>query len=258
MSLKTQSQKHLSLLEQNVNYYAPRLWARTLPMLLRWLKYTLAAIRPQVESLVFMRDLEAESAYLETVIHAVPDLDPNLLPSIADIANQVPMQYGFLPSDPRRKVITRYTRELLEDDLLSYWKTLTSPKTLSRRISKLRAQGLSYQELSQTLASQYKTSFASAERLVRTSYNSASNYAAWRSLIKAGEDGKRWLSSKDRKVRRRPRDQFDHKDADGQIVAIDQPFIVSGERLMFPGDRSLGASKGNLIHCRCSLIGADV
>ena len=42
-----------------------------------------------------------------------------------------------------------------------------------------------------------------------------------------------------------------HWDADGQTVLINEPFIIAGERLMFPGDDSLGATAKNLINCRC-------
>ncbi len=45
-----------------------------------------------------------------------------------------------------------------------------------------------------------------------------------------------------------------HHEADGQTVSIIMPFNVGGELLMFPGDTSLGASPGNIINCRCSLV----
>jgi len=43
----------------------------------------------------------------------------------------------------------------------------------------------------------------------------------------------------------------DHLAADGQTVPVNEPFVVGGEQLMFPGDTSLGASAGNVINCRC-------
>lgn len=46
----------------------------------------------------------------------------------------------------------------------------------------------------------------------------------------------------------------DHVDADGQLREINQPFIVGGERLRWPGDTGLGASIGNIINCRCGSI----
>ena len=42
-----------------------------------------------------------------------------------------------------------------------------------------------------------------------------------------------------------------HARADGQVVDMDQPFIVDGERLRYPGDPS--GSAGNIINCRCGV-----
>lgn len=42
-----------------------------------------------------------------------------------------------------------------------------------------------------------------------------------------------------------------HLFADGQKVAINDPFQVKGELLKQPGDTSLGATIGNIIRCRC-------
>ena len=58
-----------------------------------------------------------------------------------------------------------------------------------------------------------------------------------------------WDSQGDSRVRT---GTFDHLRADGNTALPDGPFTVSGEKLMFPGDESLGASKGNVKNCRCS------
>lgn len=42
-----------------------------------------------------------------------------------------------------------------------------------------------------------------------------------------------------------------HSRASGQVVELGKPFLVGGEKLMYPGDWSLGASPGNTINCRC-------
>jgi|GEM_PF-5047569 len=60
---------------------------------------------------------------------------------------------------------------------------------------------------------------------------------------------KRWETMKDDRVRHPPKSAFDHVAAQDQEVLVSQPFVVSGERLMFPGDSTLGASLGNLINC---------
>lgn len=44
-----------------------------------------------------------------------------------------------------------------------------------------------------------------------------------------------------------------HRLADGQVVDIDEDFIVDGEPLMYPGDDSR-ASIGNTINCRCTAM----
>ena len=72
-----------------------------------------------------------------------------------------------------------------------------------------------------------------------------------------GEDTtatKAWISQGDSRVRTPPDSQFDHLRADSDEVVADQPFTVSGEKLMYPGDTSLGASTGNIAGCRCSAV----
>lgn len=46
----------------------------------------------------------------------------------------------------------------------------------------------------------------------------------------------------------------EHAKADGKIVDINSPFIVAGERLLYPRDRSQGASLSNVVRCRCTVI----
>lgn len=45
-----------------------------------------------------------------------------------------------------------------------------------------------------------------------------------------------------------------HMTANGQRSTISGAFVVDGERLLYPGDRSLGASVGNVAYCRCAAI----
>ena len=45
-----------------------------------------------------------------------------------------------------------------------------------------------------------------------------------------------------------------HGAADGQKKFITEPFVVNGELLKIPGDKSLGASPSNIINCRCSAL----
>jgi len=57
---------------------------------------------------------------------------------------------------------------------------------------------------------------------------------------------KKWVAVLDERTR------LWHAEADGQARDFNEPYVVNGELLMYPGDDSLGASPENLINCRCS------
>lgn len=84
-----------------------------------------------------------------------------------------------------------------------------------------------------------------ALRIARTETVAASNYGG---LLGAedlpGSKVKVWISS----FTTTSRD--DHMAMEGVEVGINEPFIVAGEELMYPGDPS--GSAGNIINCRCA------
>ena len=59
-------------------------------------------------------------------------------------------------------------------------------------------------------------------------------------------DKKEWLTALDERTREW------HTEANGQVVGINEKFIVAGEELDCPGDPA--ASPENIINCRCTLI----
>ncbi len=59
---------------------------------------------------------------------------------------------------------------------------------------------------------------------------------------------KQWQTEEDDSVRP------SHVTANQQTVPVDEPFIVGGEALSFPGDTSRGASLKNVIGCRCASV----
>lgn len=92
-------------------------------------------------------------------------------------------------------------------------------------------------------------SVTSAIRAARTAVTAAENGGRQASYEKAAAMGiemeREWMATKD--ARTRP----EHGAADGQRVAVDEPFIVGGQRLMTPGDTAHGASGWNIYNCRC-------
>jgi len=85
-----------------------------------------------------------------------------------------------------------------------------------------------------------------SETIARTETIRASNLG---SLEGARQSGlplrKEWIATRD------GRERDGHAAADGQIVDLDEPFIVGGEQLMYPADPA--GSAGNVINCRCTL-----
>lgn len=92
-----------------------------------------------------------------------------------------------------------------------------------------------------------------SESIARTEVLSASNLASQEAAKSTGLPlVKEWIATRDDRTRTEEQGPFDHLAADGQKVAMDEPYVVSHERLMYPGDSSLGASPGNTIQCRCT------
>jgi len=84
---------------------------------------------------------------------------------------------------------------------------------------------------------------AAAEAAKRIDLDAAAIFAA--AQIKAK---KTWRTRGDDRVRPA------HAAANGQTLGVDDPFIVMGQRLQYPGDSSLGATAANVCNCRCSAI----
>ena len=91
----------------------------------------------------------------------------------------------------------------------------------------------------------------SAVRAARTGVTAAQNAGRMDSYVAAEKMGikirRRWVCTKDARTR------LAHGMADGQIVeGTKTPFIVGGEKMMFPCDKSMGAHGWNIYNCRCT------
>ena len=108
-------------------------------------------------------------------------------------------------------------------------------------------QGLSYREIAKKVDEVFNVGYKRALTLARTEAHRIRETASFEKAMEAASIGipveKMWSANFDEKTREA------HGEADGQIVPIDEPFIVNGERLMFPGDPS--GSAANVINCRC-------
>jgi SPP1 gp7 family putative phage head morphogenesis protein len=84
--------------------------------------------------------------------------------------------------------------------------------------------------------------------IARTETLTAYGAGRHQAMTSAGITHKKWLTAGDDRVRP------DHEEANGQIVAVDQPFEVGGFRLDYPGDDSYDADLSEIINCRCVSI----
>jgi len=81
----------------------------------------------------------------------------------------------------------------------------------------------------------------------RTESHAASNASTQMAAVASGLPMmKEWVASISDRTRE------DHAIANGQVVKMDEPFIVGGEQLMYAGDPSGSAEQ--VINCRCSIV----
>ena len=82
--------------------------------------------------------------------------------------------------------------------------------------------------------------------MARTNIIACNNAAAQETYKENGVEKREWLATQDDRTR------DDHAFADGQVRAIDEPFQIGNELLMYPGYGS--GSPEETINCRCTLI----
>ena len=93
----------------------------------------------------------------------------------------------------------------------------------------------------------YKQSTWASEvdRLVRTETQTLWNQASYESMLMIGSATKTWLTRRDTRVRPT------HSDVLGTTVQIDEPFMVGGSAMMYPGDPNGAMSERE--NCRCEM-----
>ena len=114
-------------------------------------------------------------------------------------------------------------------------------------------KGESMQNIARRLKDVSEKSLKDCIRIARTETTRVQNSAK----MDIGKEGqrlgftmkKKWIATTDGRVRE------DHLAMNGVEVPQDEPFVLpNGDKLMFPGDISLGASPENTINCRCTMI----
>ena len=147
-----------------------------------------------------------------------------------------------------QELFDRLARDYIAGEAIRRRITSISDTTRAQIVSMISdgsCEGLGAEDVARTIRKRINTiSALRAATIARTEVAGAANYASDGAARAMGlEMQKSWLATEDDRSR-----QW-HIDADGQTIDMDQPFIVGGEALMYPGDAS--ASAANTINCRC-------
>lgn len=117
-------------------------------------------------------------------------------------------------------------------------------------------QGESMEQIAERLISVCNNNEVAAMRTARTLVNTVENQARYEVAKDAADMGvievKMWDSSHDGRVREWHSDADSDYGAESQAIPMDEPFIVMGEKMMYPGDRA--GSPENVYNCRCALL----
>jgi len=123
----------------------------------------------------------------------------------------------------------------------------TTKKDLAKSLSDGIQNGESILELQDRVKDQFDgLRDYRSERIARSESSITMNAGTLDTYKAGGVSKKEWLATLD------GREREAHAEADGQIVNIDEPFIVDGEELMYPGDPA--GSAENTINERCTIM----
>lgn len=122
-------------------------------------------------------------------------------------------------------------------------------KTIRDEISRGVASGIGYAEISKSIGRKMGIGAANAVRIARTEGGRIQSESAFDAMKKAKAAGadvvKQWDSTLDGKTRPH------HRELDGQIREIDEPFEVAGRKAMAPHHFGVASED---INCRCCLL----
>ena len=122
-------------------------------------------------------------------------------------------------------------------------------KAVTSEITRGISTGLTYNEIARNISNATKAPYARAKTIARTEAGRVQERgtmdAAKKALAKGADIAKKWSAVLDGKTRP------SHRELDGQIREIDEPFTVGGKKAMNPHDFNDPSEDCN---CRCTTI----
>lgn len=193
---------------------------------------------------IYIENIEKQQVLYEQIVYK------NFLNIMNLVKQEILSELGQTSISITFDLLNEKALKFLEDKKIKFAIKVadTTHKAIINELSEGFEKGESIQELSNRIKDMPEFDMKRATVVARTEIISSSNAGTLQGYKESGVViGKEWSSTKDERTRDH------HKDVEGQRVALDNPFIVDGDLLDYPGDNSYDAKASNVIQCRCSL-----
>lgn len=157
----------------------------------------------------------------------------------------------IMPIDPKNIVQAVVTDSKLSEDLYTTLgiDVAKMKKSISAEISRGIASGMSYSQIARNISEYTKAPLSRTRTVVRTEAHRIQQASRYDSQTYAKSKGADVLKQWDATLDGNTRDT--HRQLDGQLKEIDEPFELGTKKAMYPGDFGDPAEDCN---CRCQLL----
>ncbi len=193
---------------------------------------------------IYIENIEKQQVLYEQIVYK------NFLNIMNLVKQEILSELGQTSVSITFDLLNEKALKFLEDKKIKFVIKVadTTHKAIINELSEGFEKGESIQELSNRIKDMPEFDMKRATVVARTEIISSSNAGTLQGYKESGVViGKEWSSTKDERTRDH------HKEAEGQRVKLDEPFIIDGDLLDYPGDNSYDAKASNVIQCRCSL-----
>lgn len=198
-----------------------------------------------------LRALTAASWWDDPLADPLVDqiIEAEILPVARSVFGEmVSVVYDAVPVELRTFPPPDFERQVDRLDRVVHDMTRNVAEQLGTEFRQGVGRGESIDKLSGRVLDTFTANEVRARRIARTETISATNGLQNETAVDVAAQGiamqKRWIATFDRRTRET------HADANGQTVALDQPFSVGGYDLDFPGDPN--GPPQEVINCRCT------
>lgn len=193
---------------------------------------------------IYIENIEKQQVLYEQIVYK------NFLNIMNLVKQEILSELGQTSISITFDLLNEKALKFLEDKKIKFAIKVadTTHKAIINELSEGFEKGESIQELSNRIKDMPEFDMKRATVVARTEIISSSNAGTLQGYKESGVViGKEWSSTKDERTRDH------HKEAEGQRVKLDEPFIIDGDLLDYPGDNSHDVKASNVIQCRCSL-----